>query len=263
MCFTKTYAILIPEKLDMNKKINEAVDVYFNDNPETQWFPVKKIMPLLIKARVFIKDKKNGMPLRKVLRDLDKLNQLNDIPRVYAERVGVDIYWYFVREGVSYVSDKKDPSTPSKKELKAVERANNDENYLIGLIDGLMEKEGSRKHKFDFLLGDLHQNEKKRTKLPIDLYYKHKRLALEFVKHPEELSDANKSLEEKLTVSGITRAEQRFKYYQRKKKTLQERAVNFIEVPIERFEVDDTFKLIRTKTNDERVLRELLSSFID
>ena len=88
-------------------------------------------------------------------------------------------------------------------------------------------------------------------------------MALEFVKHPEELSDANKSLEEKLTVSGITRAEQRFKYYQRKKKTLQERAVNFIEVPIERFEVDDTFKLIRTKTNDERVLRELLSSFID
>ena len=251
------------ETIDINQKINEAVEVYFNDNPDTKWFPAKKLMPLLIQRGVFLKDKKSGMPLRKVLRELDKAKQLEAIPRIHTERVEIDTYWYFVREGVSYVSDRKDPSTPNNKELKAIERANNDENYLIGLIDGLMEKEGSRKHKFDFLLGDLHQNGKKRTQLPIDLYYKHKRLAIEFVKHPKELDDANELLEGRLTVSGITRAEQRIKYHQRKKKTLEERAMSFIELPIEKFEVDDMFQLVRNTANNERLLRELLSRFID
>lgn len=251
------------ESNNINQKINEAIEAYFEANPKTKWFPAKKLMPLLVKNGAFIKDKKNGQPLRQVLRILDKNEQLTEIPRLHAERVGEDTYWYFVREGAKYVSDRKDPETPNKKELKAIERANSDENYLIGLIDELMEKEGSRKHKFDFLLGDLHQNGKKRTKLPIDLYYKHKRLALEFVKHPKELDDANQALEEKLTVSGITRAEQRIKYYQRKKKTLEERATNFIEVPIAKFEVNDSFKLKRDKANDERVLRDLLSRFID
>ena len=251
------------ETFDINQKINEAVDIYFNENPDTEWFPAKKLMPLLIQSGVFLKDKKNGMPLRQVLRELDKTKQLEAIYRIHAERVDIDIYWYFVRKGASYVSDRKDPEIPNKKELKAIERANNDENYLIGLIDELLEKEGSRKHKFDFLLGDLHQSGKKRTKLPVDLYYKHKRLVIEFVKHPKELNDVNKSLEEKLTISGVTRAEQRVKYHQRKKKTLEERATNFIEIPIEKFEVDDAFRLTRNKANDERLLRELLLRFID
>ncbi len=247
----------------INQKINEAIQTYFEENPNTKWFPAKKLMPLLVRNGVFNKDKKNGQPLRQELRTLDKNDQLGEIPSVHAERIGVDTYWYFVKEGENYVSDRKPADAPNKKELKAIARANSDENYLIGLIDELFEKEGSRKHKFDFLLGDLHQNGKKRTKLPIDVYYKHKRLALEFTKHPKELINANQALEDKLTVSGISRAEQRKKYFERKKKTLEERATNFIEIPKAKFEVNDSFKLKRNKSNDERVLRELLSSFID
>ena len=251
------------ETIDINQKINEAVNAYFESNPDTQWFPAKKLMPSLIENGAFLRDKKKGMPLRQVLRALDKEEKLNLIPRAFAERVGVDIYWYFVREGAEYVSDKKDPSAPSAKEIKAKELENSDENYLIQIIDELLENTGSRKHTFDFLLGDLHQNGKKRTELPIDVYYKHKRLALEFIQHPEVIKNFDPVKENKLTVSGITRAEQRIKYYKRKKKTLEERSTNFIEIPLERFENDKSFKLKRNKDNDERLLRELLSRFID
>lgn len=250
-------------KNDIIIKINDSVNEYFSLNTDSKWIPAKKLMPLLVKNGVFVKDKKNGQPLRQVLRSLDKNEKLKEIPLLHAERVGIDTYWYFVREGEVYVSDKKDPSIPNKKALLAQERANNDENYLINIIDELLEKEGSRKHTFDFLLGDLHQNGKKRTKLPIDVYYKHKRLAIEIMEHPQSAKSLDEAKESKLTVSGITRAEQRIKYNDRKKKTLEQRSTNYLEVSIDKFDVDENFKLKRDKSNDERVLRAELSRFID
>ena len=111
--------------------------------------------------------------------------------------------------------------------------------------------------------GDYQQNGKTRTKLPIDIYYVNLKLALEIVEHPERRKNAIESKEEKLTVSGVSRAEQRLKYFYRKKNTLTNKDKAFIEIPLENFEVDDSFQLIRNKENDERELRTLLSDFID
>ena len=62
------------------KKINETVSQYFIDNTTVDWIPAKDIMPELIKTGVFNKDEKKGLPLRKVFRKLDKLEQLGKIP---------------------------------------------------------------------------------------------------------------------------------------------------------------------------------------
>ena len=247
---------------DINQRINEAVDAYFESNPDTNWFAAKKLMPALVKNGVFYRDKKNGMPLRQVLRALDTKGELENIPRVHAERIGIDVYWYFVREGAAFISNHLSDA-PNAKQKRALERSNSDEVYLMGLIDELLNETGSRKHTFDYLLGDLHKNGKTRTKLPIDLYYVNLKLALEIVEHPERKKDAIESKEEKLTVSGITRAEQRLKYFNRKKKVLTKKDKFFIEIPLENFEVDDAMQLVRDKENDERVLRGLLSKFID
>jgi hypothetical protein len=260
-----SYANLDPlkdDKNDINKKINTAVDAYFKSNPETSWFAAKKLMPALIKDCVFDRDKKNGMPLRQVLRGLDMIGELSSIPRVHAERIGVDVYWYFLREGAEFVSNHV-TEAPNTKQKRALKRSNSDEVYIIGLLDELLNETGSRKHTFDYLLGDYHQNGKTRTKLPIDLYYVNLKLALEIVEHPEKRKNVIEAKEEKLTVSGVSRADQRLKYFFRKKNTMANKDKAFIEIPLEKFEVDDAFQLIRNKENDERELRTLLSDFID
>jgi hypothetical protein len=131
------------------------------------------------------------------------------------------------------------------------------------LIDGLLDAKGSRKHTFEYLLGDLHKNGKTRTELPIDLYYADLKLALEIVEHPGKKKDPSIiSKEEKLTVSGMTRAEQRLRYFNRKKTTLTKKDKFFVEIPLEKFLVDDSMKLVRNQEKDETVLKGLLSAFI-
>lgn len=247
---------------DNNQRINEAVDAYFESNPDITWFAAKKLMPTLIENGVFYRDKKNGLPLRQLLRTLNTKGELDQVPRLHAERIGVDIYWYFVREGTEFVSNHI-TEEPNAKQKRALERSNSDEVYIMGLIDELLNQTGSRKHTFDFLLGDLHQNGETRTELPIDLYYANLKLALEIVKHPEKKKNAIESKEEKLTVSGITRAEQRLKYLKRKEIVLTQKEISFIEIHLESFEVDASMQLIRKKGNDVRELIGLLSDFID
>jgi hypothetical protein len=253
---------LVKETNDINQRINEAVDAYFELNADTTWFAAKKIMPDLVKNGIFSKDVKNGMPLRQVLRALDADNQLESIPRVHADRNGNDVYWYFVREGSEYVSDRK-PDAPNAKQRRAIERENSDEVYLIGLIDELLNKEGSRKHTFSYLLGDLHQDGETRTELPIDLYYRELKLALEFIEHPASEKEMIAAKQEKLTVSGVPRAEQRIIYFERKKSILEKKEIDFIEIPIAAFDVNESFKLKRVQESDLRVLGNLLSDFIN
>ena len=243
------------------QKINEAVDAYFENNSSVDCFAAKKIMPDLVKAGVFVKDKKNGLPLRQVLRLLDEKKGLGSIPLIYAERIGVDVYWYFVREGAKFVSNHI-TNAPNAKQKRALDRSDNDEAYLMDLIDGLLGQTGSRRHTFDYLLGDLHQNGTTRTKLPIDIYYVDLKLALEFVEDPDK-TKANKSIrDEKLTVSGMTRAEQRYKYSHRKKNILLIKEKIYLEIPLEKFELNESNQLARIKENDERVLKDLLFDFM-
>lgn len=247
---------------DNNQRINEAVDAYFESNPDTIWFAAKKLMPALIENGVFHRDKKNGLPLRQLLRTLNAKGELDQIPRLHAERIGVDIYWYFVREGAEFVSNHV-TEEPNAKQKRALKRSNSDEVYILGLIDELFNEIGSRKHTFDDLLGDLHQNGETRTELPIDIYFAKFKLALEIVQHSGQKKSAIESKEEKLTVSGITRSEQRLKYQKRKKIVLAQKDISFIEIPLDSFEVDASNQLIRKKGNDVRELMGLLSDFID
>ena len=95
------------------------------------------------------------------------------------------------------------------------------------------------------------------------MYYTKFKLALEIVKHSGQKKSTIESKEEKLTVSGITRSEQRLKYQKRKKIVLAQKDISFIEIPLDSFEVDASNQLIRKKGNDVRELMGLLSDFID
>lgn len=233
--------------------INEVITHYFNANPAIDWIPVKLLMPELIEAAVFKKDQKKGLPIRKVLRGLDKNETLDKIPAVHAERRSENVYWYFVREGEVY-APKEVISSISKKEQNRLNIQNSDEYYLVNLCDTLLKQRASRKHTFDTLVGNLHKRGKGRTKLPLDAYYEELKLVIEFFEKQED----EKELDEKAQA----RMEQ-IKYYDAiKKKAILKKELRLIEIKYASFECDEEGKLVRNTENDTVVLTGILKEFV-
>lgn len=237
--------------------INSVIVDYFKNNPEVEWIPVKKIMPALIEAGVFYKDEKKGLPLRKVLRTLDKEDALDKIQLLHAERKGVDTYWYFVREGAKYVT--KDVVLPvSNKQRATLKRENSDEYYLIGLINELFGEKAIHQHTFNYLLGDFHRDGKTRTRLPVDAYYVKLNMVVEFFEKEDETSaDANA-----ITISNVKRSEQRKKYTERKREVLKDKKVDLVEMDYDEFECNEDNKLVRNKAADVKLLKEIFKDFL-
>lgn len=243
-------------------KINEVIADYFNVNPDLDWIPAKEIMPSLLKAGIFKKDEKSGLPFRKFLRALDEKDALDKIPSVHPERIDKNTYWYLVKEGAQYIP--KEVINPiSKKQRAILNRRNSDEYYIIDLCDELLNEKSARQHTFDFLVGDFHQDGRSRTELPIDAYYFDLNLVIEYAEMQQiSNSDTILSNQEKMTISGVTRAEQRKIYKRRKKEVLRKKEINLIEIKYSDFECDNQNKLIRNKEKDLKVLKKLLKKFL-
>ncbi|MEP4781263.1 MAG: hypothetical protein ABJZ18_09830 [Algibacter sp.] len=235
------------------KKINDVISHYFDTNTSVDWIPVKVIMPALIEAGVFTKDKKKGMPIRKILRELDKESTLTKIPTVHAERRPESVYWYFVREGKIY-APKEIINPISKKERSLLNIKNSDEFYLVNLCDELLEQEASRKHTFETLVGNLHKRGKGRTKLPLDAYYENLKLVIEFSRQEEDFDALDKK--------GQARMIQVQRYNHLKKKAIIQKDLRLIEISYATFECDDANKLIRNIENDKLVLKDILKDFL-
>ncbi len=241
-------------------QINEVIAEYFKTHKEN-WIAAKDIMPDLIKAGVFTKDHRKGLPLRKILRKLDIENTLDKIPFLHAERKEKNTYWYLVRQGAEY-SPTVHSSTISKKQLGKNERENSDEYYILNFCDELLNEKASRQHTFPFLLGDFHKDKISRTKLPLDAYYKNLNLVIEYreKQHTEEVLLFDKP--EVKTVSGVTRSEQRKIYDQRRRDVLLRKDFKLIEINYYAFEYDSQMNIIRDKEKDIEILKAILKDFI-
>lgn len=238
--------------------INEVIATYFKKHTDQEWIAAKKIMPELIKAGIFQKDEKRGLPLRKVLRALDKDNALSEIPFVHAEREGIDTYWYLVREGATYNPNSSD-TVISKKQQGILNTEHSDKFYVLNMCDKLLKQTSSRQHRFKFLVGDVHKDGKTRTPLPVDAFYQKSSLVIDFF---EKQEDSKSSGLNKKTISGVSRAEQLALYKQRKRDVLSEKNIKFIEIDYAQFECTKEGKLLRKKINDGKVLKEILKKFL-
>src|ERR1035437_1773194 len=77
-------------------KINTVIQTYFEHNSLINKVRSKDLMPHFIEAGIFRKDEKHGLPIRELLRNLDRADELYCIPYVYAERIDKNTNWYFV-----------------------------------------------------------------------------------------------------------------------------------------------------------------------
>lgn len=96
-------------------------------------------------------------------------------------------------------------------------RATSDESYLLDLCDTILGHRSHRQYRFDFLLGDPGKGGR-RARLPVDGYYEPISLVVEVleVQHsrPVPLFDR------RMTLSGVTRGEQRRRYDARDRKSV-------------------------------------------
>lgn len=239
---------------DLIKKINEVISKYFDENASVSWIPVKTIMPLLIEAGVFAKDEKRGLPMRKILRQLDNNLNLELIPTAHAERNENTVYWYLVREGEKYEPKEAIPLI-TKREQRLLDIKNSDEYYLVNLCDEILGEEASRKHTFDSIVGNLHKRGKGRTKLPVDAYYEDLDLVIEFFK-------AQPETQEELTEEEKARNEQITYYDELKKKRVLKMEFHFVEIKYSQFDLNASGELIRNTENDVSVLKNILQEFV-
>jgi len=237
-------------------QINRAVEDYFDKNKSISEIPAKDLMPLFVKMGIFTADSKDrpGKPLRFFLRKLDKQNNLQLIPLLYADRKGENTFWYFRRNGD--ISALKAPA-----ELKNVsyisKRKNRDEYYILELCDSVLAQEGKRQHKFSFLLGDSGR------RLPVDIYYPTLNLVIEYREYQHTNAVPFFDKKDKITVSGVSRGEQRRIYDQRRRNILSTQGIHLIEINYDDFDYKKNNRLLRNKDQDIIIVTNKLKIFLE
>ncbi len=240
-------------------KINKVIEEYFENKTSVKIIPVKELMPYFIKAGVFYKDNKNGKPIREVLRELKKNNQLHLIPFVHAEQKDENTYWYFIPDNAPKPTTfykQEQPSTKKEEVIKS--RLHSDETYVMDLCDTALNLISERQKRFGFLLGDLHKDGVSRTRLPVDAYYKSLNLVIEYKEpqHTEEINFFDKP--DVKTISGVSRGEQRKIYDERRAVVLPENGIKLIEISYNTFKCDNQNRIIRNKEEDLKRVGKIL-----
>ena len=232
-------------------RVKKLVLAFFNSKITISEIPAKDLMKEFVKAGIFKEDRKNGLPIRHLLRELDKANMLNLIPQVRADRKALNTNWFFV----NYKTDNvpkialKEPSV--KKELKSPStKKDNDENYVLDLCDAILKLKSKRQHRFNFLLGDAG------TKLPVDAYYESLSLVIEY--RERQHTEVVKFFDRRQTVSGVGRGEQRKIYDQRRRDVLPKHNIKLIEISFSDFDYDSRKRIIRNGLKDKEVIKNII-----
>lgn len=245
--------------LDKIPHINKVIKKYFDQNKSVSIIPAKDLMPYFVHAGIFTKDEKNGLPIRNILRHLDKANQLSSMPFVVAERKTKNTNWFFRRTAKSVKPVVLKPASSkviAKKPDGSAGRNKSDEHYVIDLCDQLLGIKGSRQHRFPVLLGDSGQ------KLPVDVYYKSLNLVIEFNEQQHSKAVKHFDKPDKLTVSGVHRGEQRKLYDRRKRSVLPKQGITVIDISYSAFPCSSNGKILRDKSVDLNIVKKHILEYI-
>ena len=75
--------------------INQVLCDYFAKNNVDEPVPAKQFMDVFIKAGIFSADRREGLPIRELLRELDRTQQLHLIPYTIPVRKDINTNWFF------------------------------------------------------------------------------------------------------------------------------------------------------------------------
>lgn len=132
-------------------------------------------------------------------------------------------------------------------------RQNSDEAYVLDLCDEILGQASRRQHRFDFLRGDGDPG----RKLPVDAYYPELQLVIEYreIQHTRPIG----FWDNKPTVSGMPRGQQRARYDQRRRDILPQNGIMVVEIEYSELDHDRRGRLKRTRQSDLRVLQDVFA----
>ena len=139
---------------------------------------------------------------------------------------------------------------PSRSGTSNGGRKNSDEHYVVGLCNEVLGLEGQQQYRFPFLLGD------SGTPLPVDVYYPSLNLVVEY--YERQHTEAVKFFDRKMTVSGVSRGEQRRIYDERRRTELPKHGIRLVVLSYSDF--GTTKKLLRNHDKDIKVVQSVLKA---
>lgn len=133
-------------------------------------------------------------------------------------------------------------------------RSQSDETYILDICDHILNQKAMRQHRFDFLTGD------SGTRLPVDAFYPDLNLVIEY--HERQHTEEIKLFDNKATVSGVSRGEQRRLYDQRRRDLIPKYGMKLIELDYTYFAFDKRKKLLRNAKEDLLIIKKILHEFL-
>lgn len=85
------------KKLHKIGRIDQIVRDYFEDNPTITEIPAKDLMKIFISKGIFFRNHRDGLPIRNLLRNLDKENKMDLLKHIKVIRHPVNRRWYFTK----------------------------------------------------------------------------------------------------------------------------------------------------------------------
>lgn len=129
-----------------------------------------------------------------------------------------------------------------------------DETYIIDLCDEILNQNGSRQHRFNFLRGD------SGIKLPVDAYYSNLNLVIEY--YERQHSEAVPHFDKRMTVSGMSRGEQRKLYDKRREIELPRNGIQLVIFDYSEFSHHSNKRLLRNRLEDAKVVTKKLMNYL-
>lgn len=253
------YNSVLMEMQERVKAINNVLRDYFANKTNPRQVPAFKLMGLFIDKGIFKKDHRNGLPIRNVLRKLNNEGRLHDIPYARGELKQKNTNWTFVDVNADMDANTLlskglvDVSNGTSVRKKGSSRIDSDEYYVIGLCNEVLKRKASQQHCFEFLLGDTGR------KLPVDAYYEDLNLVIEY--YESQHTESTPFFDNKKTVSGVPRGEQRRLYDERRRTELPKHGIKVI---ILRYSDFGTTKRLKrdNREHDIEVVRKKLAAFV-
>jgi hypothetical protein len=149
--------------------------------------------------------------------------------------------------------EKIDRATrPARPASTSSAKATSDEAWIIDVCDAVLGRKAIRQHRFPFLRGDSRPSGR-RTPLPVDAFYPELSLVIEY--HERQHSERVRFFDDRLTVSGVARGEQRRRYDGYRRTLLPENGYALLIFDYSEFLCTGARRLLRTDENRESIAR--------
>ena len=235
------------------KKMTKFIDNYLEAH-QMEYITPPEANELLAEAGLLDdSESRSGKPLRDLLR-------YNKFPHAYQERR----LWRIPKSNNLLVQgnqkdlpirdNKEHVISEKKKKTKSKNEKERDELYVIRLCNEVLGVEASLQHTFDFLRGDGNPG----RPLPVDAYYEKYNLVIEY--YENQHSESVPFFDNKETVSGITRGEQRRIYDERRKTVLPQHGIKVVIISYSDF--GESKRIKRDYNHDIEVVRRKLNGII-